>query len=98
MTPLLTAIEGVILTKAHLAEPVKISNLDKMFELGCKWDEIFGSAGALYQLAAVWVREWCAHISMLLLCAFGVCLTVCIATATAGKTDRLCALTPLSVD
>jgi hypothetical protein len=61
MEPLLTTIEDIILTKAHLAEPVKISVLEKLpfVELGKSWDDAFGSAGVLYQLVVVSVRQWC---------------------------------------
>jgi hypothetical protein len=64
MEPLLTAIEDIILTKAHLAEPVKISVLEKLpfVELGQSWDDAFGSAGVLYQIVVAWVRQWCVLV------------------------------------
>jgi hypothetical protein len=64
MEPFLTAIEDIVQTKAHLAEPVKISVLEKFpfVELGQSLDDAFGSAGVLYQLVVVWVRQWCVLV------------------------------------
>jgi hypothetical protein len=64
MEPFLNTIEDIIQTKAHLAEPVKISGLEKIpfVELGRSWDEAFGSAGSLYLLVVMWVRQWCVLV------------------------------------
>jgi hypothetical protein len=55
---LLDHIESIILTKPHLNEPVKLSGLERFFDLGCSWEEGFGSAGAIYTLVEVWTRQW----------------------------------------
>ena len=36
MEPLLDRIESIILTKPHLNEPVKLSGLERFFNLGCR--------------------------------------------------------------
>ena len=58
MEPLLDRIEIIILTKPHLNEPVKLSGLEKFFNLGCSWEEGFESAGTIYTFVAAWTREW----------------------------------------
>ena len=58
MEPLLDRIESIILTKPHLNEPVKLSGLEKFFNLGCSWEEGFDSAGTICTLVAAWTREW----------------------------------------
>ena len=56
--PLLDRIESIILTKPHLNEPVKLSGLERFFNLGCSWEEGFESAGTICTVVAAWTREW----------------------------------------
>jgi hypothetical protein len=56
--PLLDRIESIILTKPHLTEPIKLSGLDRFFNLGRSWEEAFSSVGILYALVEVWTRQW----------------------------------------
>jgi hypothetical protein len=56
--PLLDRIENIILTKPHLNEPVKLSGLEKFYDLGRSWEERFGSAGTIFTLVEVWTRQW----------------------------------------
>ena len=58
MEPLLDRIESIILTKPHLNEPVKLSGLERFFNLGRSWEEGFGSAGTIYTLVEAWMRQW----------------------------------------
>ena len=58
MEPLLNRIESIILTKPHLNEPVKLSGLERFFNLGCRWEEGFESVGTIYIVIAVWARQW----------------------------------------
>ena len=58
MEPLLERIESIILTKPHLNEPVKLSGLERFFNLGRSWEEGFQSAGTIYALVEVWTRQW----------------------------------------
>ena len=83
MEPLLTTIEDIVQTKAHLAEPVKLSLLKKLpfVELGHSWDEAFGSAGVLYMLVVVWVRQWCVLVQH----CFGLLAYFCTAPRLPAK-------------
>ena len=58
MEPLLDRIESIILTKPHLNEPVKLSGLERFFNLGRSWEEAFNSTGVLYTLVEAWTRQW----------------------------------------
>jgi hypothetical protein len=58
MEPLLDRIESIILTKPHLNEPVELSSLERLFNLGRSWEEMFRSAGTIYTLVEVWTRQW----------------------------------------
>jgi hypothetical protein len=63
--PFLCTIEDIIMTKAHLNEPIKLSTVTSFgipfAKLGASWDQMFLSPGNLYQWMVVWVRQWCAH-------------------------------------
>ena len=58
MKPLLNRIENIVLTKPHLNEPIKLSSLDRIYNLGRGWEEAFNSAGTLYALFEVYTRQW----------------------------------------
>jgi hypothetical protein len=58
MEPLLNRIENIVLTKPHLNEPIKLSSLDRFFNLGRSWEEAFNSAGEIYALFEVYTRQW----------------------------------------
>jgi hypothetical protein len=56
--PLLNRVENIVLTKPHLNEPIKMSGLERFFNLGRSWEEGFNSAGHLYGLVVAWTRQW----------------------------------------
>ena len=62
---------------------VKLSLLKKLpfVELGHSWDEAFGSAGVLYMLVVVWVRQWCVLVQH----CFGLLAYFCTAPRLPAK-------------
>ena len=64
LQPQLQAIESIVMTKAHLQEPVQVTDLDSIFRgpvsLGREWQNVYTSAGTMQCLMVVWLRQWCA--------------------------------------
>jgi hypothetical protein len=62
LQPQLQAIESIVMTKAHLQEPVQLADLEPMYRgaLGREWQKVYGSAGYMQILMVVWLRQWCA--------------------------------------
>ena len=64
LQPQLQAIESIVTTKAHLQEPVQLTDLDSIFRgalsLGRDWQKVYVSAGTLQCLMVAWLRQWCA--------------------------------------
>ena len=63
LQPQLQAIESIVTTKAHLQEPVQLTDLDSIFRgplsLGREWQNVYTSAGGMQMMMVVWLRQWC---------------------------------------
>ena len=64
LQPQLQAIESIVMTKAHLQEPIQLTDLDSIFRgplsLGREWQKVYTSAGTMQNAMVVWLRQWCA--------------------------------------
>jgi hypothetical protein len=63
LQPQLQAIESIVMTKAHLQEPVQLTDLEPIYRgslsLGREWQNVYLSAGTMQVLMVVWLRQWC---------------------------------------